>query len=113
MTIATAPHVQPNAIHPNSRNAESALSETDKAIQRHQILSALWLHPSGLIRQELEDATGINGDSLRWRIRELFGRDRRYSQMIEVCGSGKTRSGCKAEKLVLSMAGKLALGEVP
>ena len=100
-------------LHPNTIGAESALSDSDKASQRRQILSVLWLHPSGLIRQELEDATGINGDSLRWRIRELFGRDRRYSQMIEVCGSGKTRAGCKAEKLVLSMAGKLAMGEVP
>jgi len=107
MTTATAPHVQNSA---TSKAAADQVSGTMKATQQRTILRALFLAGvNGCTRDELQVGCMMDGNSCRPRCAELIGVG-----LVEKSDEvRRTASGRKAEVLVLSMAGKLALGEVP
>lgn len=90
--------------------AAAQVSGSMKATQQRQILRALFLAGiNGCTRDELQINCMIDGNSVRPRVAELTA-----TGLIEKSDEvRRTNSGRKAEVLVLSMAGKLALGEVP
>lgn len=105
--ITTAPYARDSA---TSKAAAHQVSGSMKATQQRQILRALFLAGvNGCTRDELQIECMIDSNSVRPRVSELCG-----AGLIEKSDEiRRTASGRKAEVLVLSMAGKLALGEVP
>jgi len=75
--------------------ARDSLCDMVRGERYQRILAALSTKPC--TREELEEYTNTNGNTIRPRVKELMG----YG-IIEVVGEGKTQSNRRCEKLGLT-----------
>ena len=80
-----------------SQAAALDLSASKADRDRHAIVMYLFNRPDGATRAEIEDATGIHGDALRPRLKELMGEMRTYigeaviARKLDAAGQPVTR----------------------
>ncbi len=93
---------------PTSQAAAARVDEENAATQARKVLRALWLAGiNGCTREELQATCEMSGDATRPRVKGLMARG-----LVEVSDEiRKTASGRSAEVLVLTDAGRRAMGE--
>jgi hypothetical protein len=90
-------HLFPELVHngtPTSREAAKRHRQ-HASIQRSRVLAAVIMAKDGATREELEDATGLGGNSVRPRVRELI----KAGLLKETGDLRKTRAGISASVL--------------
>ena len=89
----TPPHSGPATSHAAALDLSAGTQDT----QRIKIIRYLFNRPDGATRAEIEDATGIHGDALRPRLKELMGEMRTYigeaviARKLDAAGQPVTR----------------------
>lgn len=108
MTLTLTPGVYSTPSH-TSQSAAALITAETSATQRRQILRALFLAGiHGCTRDELQTQCEMSGDSVSPRAKSLIA-----DGLVELSGEiRKTAKGRDAEVLVLTLAGKLVMGEV-
>ncbi len=95
---------------PTSQAAAARVADETAATQNRKVLRALWLAGiNGCTREELQTTCEMSGDATRPRVKGLMARG-----LVEVSDEiRKTVSGCSAQVLVLTAAGRRTMGECP
>ena len=92
-TVYKPPHNRTRTSHAAALDLSAGKADRDRSM----IVMYLWRTPDGATRAEIEDATGIHGDALRPRLKELMGEMRTYigepviARKLDAAGQPVTR----------------------
>jgi hypothetical protein len=95
--------VEPAPPHNHTRTsiaaADSVRGKADR--QREDVYACIVAHPRGITREEIQDALGLDGNSVRPRVWELLGNNGHPARIRETGETRKGRSGRHAEVLAI------------
>jgi hypothetical protein len=97
MAKAEQQHLWPELAHNGTPTSRAAAKKHRQhaAVQRSRVLAAIIMAKDGATREELEGVTGLGGNSIRPRVRELI----RAGLLKETGDTRKTRAGIAASVL--------------